>query len=170
VAGPIDPGRVAAVLAGLAAAALVAVTAYLFFSAASRNAALDRLERFGVPVRATVTGCEGIGDGVGMGTQYYDCYGTWTLAGRSYQGLVHGSRTLRPAGQTLDALAVPGDPASLTVAGSASRARQSYTAAWVLLALSGVWVAGAGAWWRRRRAAPAAEGSGADGPAPTGTR
>lgn len=136
----VDGRRVFAVLAVLVVAGLVAVTAYLYTTTASHNSAADALARNGVTVNATIVGCDGISDGVGMGVEYYDCTAQVSLDGRSYSAPLHGSRTSRAVGSEVTAFMVPGDGATLTL----GRPRpSSYTAAWVMAVVTVVTVVAA---------------------------
>lgn len=151
-AAPVDPGRVAAVLALGLVASLAAVSGYLFAQTAAHNASVDRLVARGRPVEATVRGCTAISDGIGMGVVYYDCRGSAVLDGRRYDGLIHGNRIDRPTGSRVAAVVLPGQDASLTLASAATASkRSSYLPAWVLSALTAVAAVTVGAWLVRRR-------------------
>lgn len=150
-----DPARVLAVLAVLAVAGLVAVTAYLFVSTADRNSSASRLAAHGRPVEATVTGCAGISDGIGMGVVYYQCTASASLDGRTYAGVLHGDRADLPPGDSVAAVVVPGDASSLTVAAAVSGRSASYVPAVVM---AGVTVVAGGLvalLYRRRRSSGA---------------
>ncbi|HWE56027.1 MAG TPA: DUF3592 domain-containing protein [Acidimicrobiales bacterium] len=111
----VDGRRVLLVLAWATAAVLLAVATYLTVETHQHNSGNAELRRHGVAVRVTVTGCQGISSGIGMGIEYWDCTGSFTLAGRSYSEVIHNSRTQRPTGATLDAVVVPSKPSSLSV-------------------------------------------------------
>lgn len=123
--------RVATVLAALGLAVLVVVTATVAVSDARANSRIDRLRAHGVPVTVTVTGCLGISSGVGMGIEYWRCGGTYTLASRTYEAIIGGQRALLDKGQRIQAVAVPGDAASLSIP-QVLQKRRSYALAEVL--------------------------------------
>jgi hypothetical protein len=143
-AGPVIRVIVIAVLL-----ALVAITIALTISAAHENARVDTVRHRGVPVQVTVTGCQGISSGVGMGIEYWECRGTYSLAGRSYNEVIGGSRARLATGQVVPAVAVPGQPRLLSAAGSHSDWKP-YLAPIVLgtLILSSLGVL---LWWTKRR-------------------
>lgn len=150
----VDSRRIVDILGAVLTLILVGLTIYLFVATAGHNANSDRLRRSGVPVQATVTGCAAIGDGVGMGIEYWDCTASFTLNGRNYSAVVNGSRTQQPTGQVLNALVVPGDPKSLSLPGVATRsARSSYVPAITMAAVTAAWSLAAAWFVRRRRAA-----------------
>lgn len=158
-ANSVDPRRVAWVLAVGAVVVLAGSTVVLFLFAASGDSSNARLRSRGVPVQATVTGCTGISSGIGMSVEYYTCKGSYTLDGASFEVDIRGSRAQMPPGRVVQAVAVPGDPASLSLP-SYVRASDgsSYVAPAVLAALTvlgaaGLLVAGVGARRRRRRSA-----------------
>jgi Protein of unknown function (DUF3592) len=149
-----DPGLVLLIVAGLAVLVLLGLAAATTVSAANQNSNLDMLRRHGVPVQATVTACEGIGSGIGMGISYYDCRATYTLDGRSYNEIIGGSRSQLPVGQVVSAVAVPGHPSLLSTT-SAVQKQPSHVSRyvtsiilWVVTVLGGL---GVFLWWRRLR-------------------
>ena len=151
----VDPRRIIQILGVAVSVILVGVTIYLFVATISRNADRDRLRRSGVPVQATVTGCSAIGDGVGMGIEYWDCTASFALSGRTYSAVLNGSRVQRQPGQVLSALVVPGEPSSLSLPGVATRSgRSSYVPAITTAAVTATWIL-AGGWFVRRRRAVA---------------
>lgn len=138
--GTVDARRVAWVLAVLALIVVAASTVVLAVATASDRTNAERLHKEGVAVQVTVTGCEGISSGVGMGIEYYDCRGSYVLDGVPVEGaLIHGSRSDRPPGQVVQARAVPGDPGSLALDGTGGQ-----STSWVApIVLGAVAVAGA---------------------------
>jgi hypothetical protein len=150
-AARVDPRRVGWILAGVAVVALAVATVALFVTTASNRSSADRLLRRGVPVQVTVTRCAGTSSGIGMGVEYYECSGTYPLGGTTIEAVIHGNRSRLPAGQVLDAVVVPGEPGTLSVAG-AGRGGASWAAPIALagltviglLALAGGWVRGRG--------------------------
>ncbi len=155
----VDPRRVGWVLAVAAVTVLAVSTVLVLVATTAGNSKASKLLRNGVPVQATVTRCTGITSGIGMGVEYYECRGTYTLDGATFDEVIHGSRDRMPAGQVVSALAIPGDPSSLGLPGAArSSSVGSYT---VPIVLGAVTLAGAAGLvvWRRR--AGAATGAGA---------
>ena len=114
-AGKVDGQRVLTVVAGVVLVVMLAVTAYLFSSTLSANESAQDLARSGMVVSATVTGCEEISDGIGMGVEYYNCTAQVSAGGHTYEGLLHGSGVSRQIGSVVQAVMVPGDISTLTV-------------------------------------------------------
>jgi hypothetical protein len=168
----VDRARVVRFILVAVLVILVASTIVLAVSAATHNARLDRLRHQGVPVQVTVTGCSGVSSGIGMAIEYWECRGTYSLAGHSYNQMIGGSRALLQPGQQLPAVAVPGHPALLSTVAAANKssAWSAYLTPIVLgalaLALAAALVVGS----KRRRSrekhetAGSASGSLAGGP------
>lgn len=136
----IEPRRLGWGLALATVAALGLSAVLLAIMTASGHSSSAALRQRGVPVRATVTRCTGITSGIGMGAEYYQCRGSYTLTGRTFDEVIRGSRADLGVGAAVAALAVPGDPVSLSlpvVATSASTA--DYAAS---IVLGGLAVAG----------------------------
>ena len=127
-AATVDPRRVGRVLAYIVVLALAGTAIVLGVISASNDSAASRLKEHGVPVQATVTTCIGISSGIGMGVEFYNCSGRYTLNGQSFVEVIHGSRANLNPGTVVAALAVPGDPGSLALPGSA---HSSSTGSWV---------------------------------------
>jgi hypothetical protein len=119
--------RVVDVVAAGCVALLVALVAALSISASHQNAQLTTLRHHGVPVEVTVSGCLGISSGIGMGIEYWQCRGSYALAGQNYNEVLRGSRTLLEAGQQVAAVAVPGQPALVTTAAAVGKSRSAWT-------------------------------------------
>src|SRR5207249_1448379 len=100
--------------------ALAVSAAALAISAGNENARASKLQQRGVPVAATVSGCSGISSGVGMAIEYWECRGTYTLGGQQYNEVIRGSRARLNPGQTVPAVAVPGEPTLLSTAAAAA--------------------------------------------------
>jgi hypothetical protein len=145
--------RVVQVVVALVVAGLVAVTIALAISAAAQNANERLLRDHGVAVSVRVTGCLGISSGVGMGIEYWECRGTYTLGGRSYNETIRGSHPHLADGAAVRAVAVPGHPdllaAPVVVAGTWSP-WTPYITPVVLGALAVLVAGGALRWWNRR--------------------
>ena len=146
--------RIAVVLSALGLAVLIVITAVVASSAVSANSQIDRLRSQGVPVQMTVTGCLGISSGIGMGIEYWQCRGTYSLDGRTYEEVIGGQRQLLDAGQRISVVAVPGHPSLVSIP-QALRRRHSYTLAGVLAGVTVAWLlAGAALVVRDRRRRP----------------
>jgi hypothetical protein len=149
--GDIEAGPVIRFIVFAVLLALLAVTVALTISAVRENSRVDTLRHQGVPVQVTVTGCQGISSGVGMGIEYWQCQGTYSLDGRSYNEVIGGSRALLRAGQIVPAVAVPGQPRllSATAAGTHSDWKPYLSPIILggLLVLSVVTLL----WWSKRR-------------------
>lgn len=120
--------KVAAVLVAIALLVLVAVIVELTVSATRQSDQVSRLKNHGVPVELTVTRCLGISSGVGMGIEFWQCSGTYSLAGQSYDETIAGSRTHLQTGQTLEVIADPGRPNVVWLPSSLARQDPSGTA------------------------------------------
>ena len=150
----VDSRRVFWVVAAAILLGLVASTVALTISAAHQNARLYRLHHDGVPVEATATGCVGISSGVGMGIEYWECRGTYTLAGHSYNQMIRGSRGHLENGQKVQAIAVPGEPDLLSTVDAAAKDYSPWSAYVTPIILGAVTVAlilGLIVWSRLRR-------------------
>jgi hypothetical protein len=147
-----DPRFVGRVIASLGLLVLLGVAVATTVSAANQNSNLDTLRQHGVPVQATVTGCEGIGSGIGMGIEYYDCRATYTLDGHTYNEVIRGSRNLLQVGQVESAVAVPGRPALLSASNTVEKKSSAWAPyvtpiiLWVIVVLGAL---GLLLWWRR---------------------
>jgi hypothetical protein len=147
----IEAGPVIRVIVIAVLLALVAIAIALAISAAHENSRVDTVRHRGVPVQVAVTGCQGISSGVGMGIEYWECRGTYSLAGRSYNEVIGGSRARLATGQLVAAVAVPGQPRLLSVAAAGTHSDwKPYLAPIVLGALIGLSLV-ALLWWTRRR-------------------
>lgn len=155
----LDPRLVVTVLAAGVAVVVLVVSVSLAAATASANRRADRLRTAGVPVAATVTGCLGIGSGVGMGVEYWSCRASYVVGSRKVSATLAGSRHLLRDGQVVAARAVPGDPGSLTAVAAvpAATAHGSYLPP-ALLAVGGLALAGVAARAGRRRPAPGGRG------------
>jgi len=119
--------RVAAVLVGAAVVVLVALAVVLAVEAIAQNSRIDRLRSSGVAVDVTVSSCLGMASGTGITESAYQCRGTFTIGGHSYNEVIDGSTDLHPVGATLRAVTVPGDPATLSTAAAVAAMRSSWT-------------------------------------------
>jgi hypothetical protein len=153
-----DPARVLRVGAVLVIVVLAVSAIVLTVSAAHQNARLDKLRHHGVPVQATVSGCVGISSGIAMAIEYWECRATYTLDGHQFNEVIRGSRANLTAGQTVPAVAVPGDPALLSTPAAAAgkySAWSPYIAPIILGALAMILLVVLVVWSRwRHRATP----------------
>ena len=164
-AATVDSRRVGRVLAYLVVLALAGSAVVMAVLAMSSDSSASRLKRHGVSVEAAVTSCVGISSGIGMGVEYYDCSGRYSLNGQSYVEVIHGSRTDLPIGTVVPALAVPGDPASLSLPGAV---RSSSHGSWVAaIVLGAAAVAGAAALIAVSRRPPDTPRGSGSAPVPT---
>ena len=152
----ITPRRLATILIWLLVALLVTFSVYFASSASNQNSRLSALRQRGVPVTATVTGCVGISSGVGMGIEFWQCRGTYSLAGETFNEVINGSRRLFDSGRQVQAIAVPGQPALLSTVSAVRNGRSSSGQYAAAAGLGAGAVALAGGWFvfqraRRRR-------------------
>ncbi len=150
----VDTGRVVRVLVAIALVGLITLAAVLTASATSQNSRLNRLRNQGVPVQMTVTGCVAISSGIGMSVKYWECRGSYTLGGHSYNEVIGGSRAHLGDGQVVEAIAVPGHPALVSTSANLPQGRSSWTTYVPPIILAVLGVAGALGlmlWSRRRR-------------------
>jgi hypothetical protein len=150
-AATIDPKKVGRVLAYVVALVLAGTGVALTVIDSSNHATASRLKHHGVPVQATVTSCVGISSGVGMGIEFYDCSGRYTLNGRTFVEPIRGNRQNLAPGSEASALAVPGDPASLALPGSVRSPGIGLSVAGYLLDALAVLILGVLLVFRRRR-------------------
>lgn len=149
-----DTRRVVRVLVTLALVGLAVLTIILTVSATHQNSRLDQLRNHGVAVTATVTGCLGVGSGVGMGIEYWQCRASYTLEGQQYQAVLGGSRSHLKNGQLVPAVAVPGKPGLLSTVTAVHRNDSTLTPYITPIVLGIVTIAGAfgAVLWVRRKA------------------
>jgi uncharacterized membrane protein len=106
----VDGRRVGQVAIGIVLVTLLVLAIVFTLVGIHTNQQDDRLHNDGVPVTFTVTGCLGLLGGSGSNAAGYSCRGTYTLHGTTYSEALPGDSFHRP-GSTVDAVAVPGDPA-----------------------------------------------------------
>jgi hypothetical protein len=145
-------GRFALIVCVLALAGVAIATTV---GAARQDSSQTRLQRDGVPVEVTVTGCAGYSSGIGQAVTYYSCRGEYTLAGHRYNEVIGGTRTVHSEGQVLRGVTVPGDPSLLSTATAVAKRFSPWTpyvTPIVLAALAIALALGLLLWprWRRR--------------------
>jgi hypothetical protein len=142
------------VLVAVTLVGLIALAGALTASVTGQNSRLSTLRNQGVPVQMTVTGCVAITSGIGMGVKYWECRGSYTLGGHTYNEVIGASRAHLPVGQQVSAIAVPGHPALVSTSTNVSQRHSSFTpyvTPIILAALSVTGALGLILWSRRRR-------------------
>ncbi len=102
--------KVGQVVVGLCLLTLAVLVVIFTVAAFHRNSQINELHHDGVPVTVTVTKCIGLMGGSGSNAAGYSCTGSFTLHGSQYTEALPGSG-FRKIGSTLEATAVPNDPA-----------------------------------------------------------
>ncbi len=123
----VEPGRVLRVGAVLVIVVLAVSAVVLTISAAHGSARQEKLRQHGVGVQATITGCVGISSGIAMAIEYWECRATYSLGGRHFNEVIRGSRANLTTGQTVPAVAVPGDPTLLSTPAAAAEKHSSWS-------------------------------------------
>jgi hypothetical protein len=153
--GIVDTRRLFRISVGSAIVALAVLVIVLTIQAVHKNSRIDGLQHRGVPVDVTVTGCLGVLSGTGVTVAYFQCSGSFDLAGRSYHAVIGGSNVNHAAGDVVKAVADPKHPTSISTASSLVNAHSSWRAfvgPAVFFLLLVLLIAGA-AWWSRRNSA-----------------
>jgi hypothetical protein len=88
----------------------------------------SRLQQSGVPVTVRMTSCVAVASGTGETVFGAICRGTYTLDGRTHEGLVHGMAGTVPVGAVVAAVVDPAHPSTLSTARSVAAARSSWAA------------------------------------------
>jgi hypothetical protein len=132
----VDAGRVQRAVVATCLVVLAATAAVLFVAGIEKNDQIALLQRQGVAVEVTVSGCLGLMGGSGSNLAGYECKGTFTLNGRSYNDAIPGSAFYSP-GTTLRAVTVPADPTLL----STPRAMATEQSSWRVFILPTAMVA-----------------------------
>lgn len=133
----VDVRRLSRVLVGVCLGALAASAVALAVAGAHRNAQITRLHQDGVRVEAKVSGCMGLLGGSGSNAAGYQCRGTFTLDGHSYNEAIPGM-TFHAPGSRLGVVAVPGDPALMAPVGAVAGEHASWRVFVLPAALSAV--------------------------------
>lgn len=116
------------VAAGFWLGLLALLLVVLSVAALGDTSRTSRLQRRGVPVTVTVTGCLAVASGTGETVSGSMCRGTYTLDGRAYRGLVHGMPGTVAAGRSVAAVVDPAHPSTLSTSTSVARGRASWEA------------------------------------------
>ena len=123
----VDSRQVIRGLTVFCALVLASVVIATTVGAVHQDSNQTRLQRHGVPVNVTVTGCEGVSSGIGQALIYDICRGSYTFDGHRYNAVIGGNRAAHPVGQSLRAVTVPGDPALISTATAAARKFSPWT-------------------------------------------
>jgi len=118
---PVDGRLVALIAVAVAALAAGVLTLYFATSALRSDTARARLTAQGRPVEAVVTSCDAVSSGIGQLVQFYDCYGSYSIAGRAYEALIVGERSQLSPGEVIGAVGTPGPAPLLALPGSIPR-------------------------------------------------
>jgi len=143
-------GRIAAV-AGIVV--VIAVAVVLLVAGIRKNAQIDALRAHGVPVEVTVTKCLALIGGTGQSPAGYECSGTYSFRGQTYERGLPGNAFL-PVGTVVAGVVSSGDPALLSTPKTVESEHTSlsrYLLPTVLLVAAG----GCVAWLLLRRRHPA---------------
>lgn len=121
----VDARRVHQAVVAVCLMALTAAVVVLFVAGLEKNAQITLLRTQGVAVEVTISSCLGLMGGTGSNLTGYECRGTFTIGGHSYNDAIPASAPYSP-GATLRAVSVPEDPALL----STPRALADQHASW----------------------------------------
>jgi hypothetical protein len=147
----VDSRKAVRILVALSLVTLGVLAIVFFVGGAHRNAQVTRLKQHGVPVVMTVTNCIGVASGSGSTPASFTCRGTFTLSGHRYNEIIGGTSALFPAGSSVRAVTVPGDPALVSTARSVASEHSSFSVFVVPIVLTALFVAGLLAVVVRRR-------------------
>lgn len=153
----VDARRAGRVVVVLGLLSVVVAALFLVVAGVQKNDRINALQREGVPVQVTVTGCRGLLGGSGSNPVGYSCWGSFTLSGRRYSEGIPGDALLAPGSQ-LRMLTIADDPGPLAAPGVVAAARASasvYVLPAVLFGAVVVSVTAAALVLRRRAAQPA---------------
>jgi hypothetical protein len=134
--------------------ALAGVVIALTLSAAADNSRQTKLKEHGIPVEVTVTGCVGIGSGIGQATAGYTCRGSYSLDGTEYSAVIRGANQALPPGDVIQGVTVRGDPGLLSTAEAARKqhsSSKSFVTPIILGAITILLAVGLILWSARRR-------------------
>jgi hypothetical protein len=153
----VDVRRAARVIAVIVLAALAVIVASLFVADANTNAEITSLQRHGVVVDITVTGCDALLGGSGSNAAGYRCWGTFELHGRRYHETVPDG-SLHAIGTKVSVIAADNDPGLIATVHQVRSERASWSVFTVPTVLLVVLIASllAIVLRRRRRTAPTA--------------
>jgi hypothetical protein len=119
-----DRHRVTRIVIAVVMSGLVVLVGVLYWAGAEKNSQILRLQRDGVPVAVTISGCVGLLGGSGSNAAGYSCRGSFSLSGRRYDEPIPGNQLHAP-GTVLHAVVVPGDPSLVSPVGAIEAERAS---------------------------------------------
>ncbi len=152
----VDPRRAKQVVLATCLIALAVVAVVLLIAGVQKNRQADTLQRHGVGVDVTVTGCLGLLGGSGSNGAGYACTGTYTFDGHHYRQSIPGN-VRRTPGSVIRGVIVADDPGLLSTPGLVAEDPSSwrvFIAPVVLLAVLALALLALGL-ARRRRGGPA---------------
>lgn len=119
-------GRLAGKVAiGACTVALTVMAVVLFVAGVHKNDQITSLQEHGVPVRVTVSACQGLLGGSGSNAAGYSCTGTFAFDGRRFSEAIPGN-DLRAPGSEVEAIAVAGSPPLLDTASAVKEEHASW--------------------------------------------
>src|SRR5271155_5237575 len=121
----VDVRRAARVIFVILLTALAAIVVSLFVADANTNAEITSLQRHGVPVKITVTGCDALLGGSGSNAAGYRCRGSFELDGHRYQETLPGDSLYAP-GAKVKVIAAENDPGLIATVHQARSERASW--------------------------------------------
>jgi len=122
----VDVRRAARVIGAIVLSALGAIVIALFVADAHTNAEITSLQRHGVPVEITVTGCDALLGGSGSNAAGYRCQGVFELDGHRYKETVPDD-SLYAIGAKVDVIAAKSDPGLVATVHQVRSERASWT-------------------------------------------
>ncbi|MFY9782997.1 MAG: DUF3592 domain-containing protein [Acidimicrobiales bacterium] len=122
----VDVRRAARVIVIILLTALAAIVVSLFVADANTNAEITSLQRHGVPVEITVTGCDALLGGSGSNAAGYRCQGSYELDGHRYQETVPNN-SLYAVGAKIKVIAAENDPGLIATVHQARSERSSWS-------------------------------------------
>jgi di/tricarboxylate transporter len=123
----VDVRRAARVIVVILLTALAALVVSLFIADAHTNGEITSLQRHGVPVEVTVTGCNALLGGSGSNAAGYRCRGSYELDGHRYQETLPDDSPYA-IGTKVKVIAAENDPGLIATAQQVRSARASWSA------------------------------------------
>ncbi|MDT4937818.1 MAG: hypothetical protein QOG80_1489 [Pseudonocardiales bacterium] len=124
----LDTRRVVRAAVALCLVGLAVLAVVLSIAAVHENARSSALQRRGVPVDVTVTGCVGLASGTGITVYAYTCRGTFVLDGYSYNDAIGGLSDAHTAGEKVRGVADPRSPSTLSSAAAVAHTQSPWKA------------------------------------------
>jgi hypothetical protein len=123
----VDGRRIAGYLLALCVLILGVLTLVFTLIGVHHNSRATSLQRRGVPVQVTVTGCVALASGTGITQAGFTCRGDYTLAGQHYNEAIGGNADLLAVGQQVAGVAVRDEPVVLYTANSTHTMHSTWT-------------------------------------------